>query len=128
MSQTASPAQREIGHASRAFGKVYSVTVNDDQLDASPAWAEDEEHPPLSARHAMKLATELKDRLVNDSDDYKWKLETASLNAASEHKWYWLIQFGVDYRSAIFAGTPPDLRLVVLMDGTVIEPRVHDGN
>jgi hypothetical protein len=121
----ASAARAEITLWSYAFAKKYTVTIIDEALKKSPAWENDAENPPLSAKKAIKLANEIKDSLVKDSKDFKWKLRSASLEPAGEDKWYWLINYEAQFQG-FSSGIPNHLRLVVLMDGTVVKPEVKD--
>ena len=89
----------------------------------SPTWEDDAENPPLSARRAVKLANELKNFLVKDSEIWEWKYESASLlQGLVVGKWYWLIQYKAHLKSGGLGGGQPNLSLVVLMDGTVVKP------
>jgi hypothetical protein len=110
---------------SYAFSKQYTVEITRENLKATPDWKENEEHPPLSARKAIVIATKLKDKLVKDSDDFTWKLQHASLTPADDDKWYWLVHFDAEFQG-VSTGIPNHLRLVVLMDGTAIEPTVRN--
>ena len=60
--------------------------------------------------------------LIEDRPDLSgWRIERAELLAHDEAmgQWYWQITFW--YQSA---GWPPELVLIVLMDGTVLEPEI----
>jgi hypothetical protein len=101
------------------------AVVSDEQLLKSPAWKNDAPNPPFSAKAAIRLATDLKQKLVKDSKTYTWRFESAKLcRDQYADRWYWTIQFETRFRP----GAPPDaineLDLVVLMDGTVIQPVV----
>lgn len=115
----------QYSHASYAFSKKYNVSVTSDALEKSPTWKEDDENPPLPARKAIRLANEMKDSLVTDSKDFKWKLQNASLQPADAGKWYWLVHYDAEFQGGS-TGRPDNLRLVVLMDGTVIKPVIKD--
>jgi hypothetical protein len=114
--------------------KQYVVTISVAALEKSPAWRDDAENPPLSARKAIKLANEMKDRVVKDSDDHKWTFKDAALHPAVDGKWYWLVYYEFEQQQPSngviigSSGHPAFLRLVVLMDGTVIKPVVRDFN
>jgi hypothetical protein len=113
---------------SYAVNKIYVVTVTRGALKKSPTWTPDAENSPLSAGRAIKLANEMKDSLVKDSNGYKWKLRDVSLSPDDYEggKWFWVISYEASFHKEGFivysSGTQPFLRLVVLMDGTVIKP------
>jgi hypothetical protein len=116
--------EKEIAWFSQADSRQFVVTITNQMIENSPVWADDDENPPLSARDAIKRANEIKNKLVQDSEMFKWKLASASLTPAKEKskKWYWLIYYKAEFQGINRAGYPDDLRLVVLMDGTVISP------
>lgn len=122
----AEPAARVKLH-SHALGKCYSVTITEEALKNAPAWKEDAENPPVSPRSALKLATEVKDKVASDNKDWKWQFESASLKHLEGDRWYWLVSFEARPKGDVsIAGVAPNLRLVVLMDGTAIKPVVTD--
>ncbi len=96
-------------------------TVTDQMLRRSPAWRSDEPNPPLSARKALTVAEPEKARLLKPSSEVKWSLGGLSLVPWGRDRWYWEIEYHwmVGYGQT---GPPTTLRLVVLMDGTVIHP------
>jgi hypothetical protein len=105
--------------------KTVVVEVTDTTIERAPAWHPKDENPPVSARRALKLATELKDTLVKDSEDRRWKFQSASLQKTlrGEH-WYWLVTFWGVYHPS--GGRPIELQLVVLMDDTAVKPIVKE--
>jgi hypothetical protein len=113
----------DVCYYSYAISANYTVTVTHEALANSPSWKKDEENPPLSARKAIKLANEMKDSLVKDSENYKWKLDGATLKSAGDEKWYWLIRYEAEFQGNLI-GQPPFLNLVVFMDGKVVKPEV----
>lgn len=119
-------AHAEISHSSNAFAKRYTIKISDEILEKSPSWNDDAENPPLSARKAISLANEMKDSLVKDSDEFKWKLQSTSLQPTDGDKWYWLVRYEAKFQGGGSTGVPNHLRLAVLMDGTVIKPIVSD--
>jgi hypothetical protein len=114
----------DVSYHSYAISANYTVTVTREALAKSPLWKDDEENPPFSAKKAIKLANEMKDSLVEDSKDYKWKLDEATLKPAGGEKWYWLIRYEAQFQGGASIGVPPFLCLVVLMDGKVVKPEV----
>ncbi len=115
--------QADYHLTSIAVGKQYVVTITQRALDESPGWDDKAENPPLSAKKALKLATDMKNSLVKDSDKLKWQLESLSLKPLPDGKWYWLANYEARNQGHI-EGRPESLRLVVLMDGTAIQPEV----
>ncbi|WP_254507973.1 hypothetical protein [Anatilimnocola floriformis] len=113
--------------ASYAFSKVYLVTISAEDVERSPAWSDDAENPPISARKALQLALAMKNSLVKDQDNFKWQLKSAELTPTFDRpgKWYWLVTYEAIFQGGS-TGMPPHLRLVVLMDGTVIKPVIKD--
>ncbi len=118
----------QIGFASYAFGKQYWVEVEYETLEKTPVWKDDAEDPPLSARKAISLATEMKNSLPKDSPGHEWVLESAALEPTSNDRWIWLIAFRARHIDphVLQQGPGVHLRLMVLMDGTVIKPKISD--
>jgi hypothetical protein len=112
-------------HLSYAFGKKYTVAPSEVEIARSPAWKKDAENPPLSARKALELANAKKDALVKDGKDYAWYLDSLSLHPGGDDKWYWLAHYLVRHKQDS-TGPGTWLRLMVLMDGTVVEPKATD--
>ena len=116
----------KVGVYSYHLGKKYAVLVTQAALDKAPVWKADADDPPLSARKAMKAAGAARARLVPDTADWKWDLRSAALWEASPGRWYWEVTFVAEYPRGGVVGRAPTLRLVVLMDGTVVEPEVSE--
>jgi hypothetical protein len=125
------PGDTFVGHAfdvrkGKQIFKVYGVTVTDETLKKSPSWKDDVDEPPLPARTAMKLAGEAKNALVKDTDQWAWKLESLGLRRriprSGPEKWYWLARYETQLLYGGLGGMPFDLYVVVLMDGTVLNP------
>jgi hypothetical protein len=125
---------------SYGFGKKYSCEIPHDKLAKSPPWKQTADSPPLPAGKAIRLANAVKSRLVKDSHDFKWSLASATLEhihsfgpwplpdgSDLRDRWWWAIKYEAYPRKGGTSGVP-DLIVVVLMDGTVIEPKVSDEN
>jgi hypothetical protein len=114
----------------RAEGKSFAVTVTDEALKKTPSWDKAAQNPPLSARKAIELASDLKNALVKDADGWKWKLAGLCLKESdpksTSDKWYWLAYFEAWPTKGGLGGVPPHLYFFVLMDGRVIEPVVRN--
>src|SRR5262245_476252 len=73
---------------SSAFGKVYRVTATEAALKKAPAWKDDADNPPLSARKAIKLADDARPRQFKDSDEWEWRRDSVELCDAGNGRWY----------------------------------------
>lgn len=123
----AAVAGAEIRVGSSSPGKLHLVTITDEALKNTPSWKDDAENPPFPAGKAIKLANEMKDSLVQDTEDFRWELQTATLTPAGGGKWYWVVEYEFASKGRIsISGRPYTLRLVVLMDGTIEKPVVKD--
>src|SRR5262249_52766416 len=89
-------------------------------VDKAPVWKGDADSPPVSARKAMELADRLRGRLVKDTD-LKWIRGSVALEDAGRGQWFWVVSY-TSFPGSGFTGFHPPLRLVVLMDGTVVQP------
>ena len=112
------------------MGNKYTVSLNHETIQKTPDWADDQENPPISARKAAKLATEMKDSLAKGTKASNWKLDSLSLMKI-EGKWLWTATFtprDEELLAELKHATDsqdgfPQLTLPVLMDGTVIKPK-----
>ena len=108
------------GHA---FEKSYIVSFSSDDLKKTPAWDPSADNPPLSARKALKLAIDYRKTLIPGHADLEWHLEYLGL-CQTGGRWYWLAHFEGFPKNG--PGTLHDLYVVVLMDGTIVKPRIED--
>jgi hypothetical protein len=116
-------AENFDGHA---FGKSYAVAVTGEELKKTPPWDESRvENPPVSARRALKLATDFRQTLIPGHADWEWHLGYLGLRQ-TEGRWYWLALFNAFPRHAFLEGVAPDLYVAILMDGTVVKPHIRD--
>jgi hypothetical protein len=104
----------------------FGVTIRDADIAKAPHWNADAENPPLSPRKALKLANVVKERLVKNDESYKWHLHSIQLTPTDERQedWFWMVWYEATYLKGDSRGLSPNLRLAVLMDGTVPEPTV----
>jgi hypothetical protein len=118
---------------SYAFGKRYCFEIAPEMLAKSPSWDGNADDTPLPAGKAVRLANSLKNRLVKDSKDFKWHLVSAELehdflNEPDSGKWWWAIRYEAHIRQGGESGIPNHLKIIVLMDGTVIEPKITEAD
>ena len=106
-------------------GRNFKIEVTENMLAHLPKWDRHSDNPPLSASDATMKADQVRRRLISqekftDQSLYEggaWRLMAAELTPLG--LWYWLVRF--EYGGS--SPEPPDeLRLVVLMDGSVLEP------
>jgi hypothetical protein len=110
--------------SSRAFGKSYVSRITGAHFARSPKWEDDAENPPLSAKKARDLAEKMKDSLVKDSKKWKWHLPSLEL-CHMFARWFWVAKYHATFQGA-YSGPPQTLYIVVMMDGTVIQPDVTE--
>lgn len=119
------------GVYSYAFGRQYFCEISEEMLEKSPSWDERTDNPPLSAGKAIRLANAMKNKLVKDAKDFKWHLVSATLendwsrDSDPGRKWWWSIRYEAHVRQGGETGIPNHLVVIVLMDGTVVQPEIR---
>lgn len=113
---------RVLSYVSFNAGKAFESVITAEALGRTPSWNDSNPNPPLSARDAMRLADQLKGKLVQDTEDGRWGRVAMELRLATADHWYWLARYELE---ADGTGPTPDLIILVLMDGTVITPQVY---
>jgi hypothetical protein len=58
-------------------------------------------------------------------EKWTWDLAAVSLIPCGNDRWYWLIEYQAIPDSGL-AGRPANLSLVVLMDGSLVQPEAQD--
>jgi hypothetical protein len=112
---------------SRMLTEPYAVQIRDDDIASTPRW-DRRYSPPFPPQEAIRLADMARKRLIRDgivqedSNDKDWQVSAVELTPHDVNRglWYWIVRFETLVERS---GTPSELRLVVLMDGTVVEPR-----
>lgn len=116
----------EHRYASYAFGKKYVSTITNDALENSPKWEQTDENPPVSVRAAIKLADAKRAELVKDRENYKWRRKHAKLIFEDDDgSCYWQIHYEAEFQGSLI-GIPPYVDVYILMDGTVLDPKMSD--
>jgi hypothetical protein len=118
-------SDRSESRHSYACNEYQNVIIADRALLKAPKWLARDSNPPLAARKAIDLANTLKATLVSDTDGYRWKLQTASLIPCQEDRWIWFVSY-MAFPPGGGTGTLPELKLVVLMDGTAMQAVIED--
>jgi hypothetical protein len=115
-----------VGHPAMV---QFISTLTHDQLAKTPAWQQDSEFPPLSPRKAEDLALAMLHKITGERH---WTQPDISLRAfdveqgSSGHRdirWIYVLQFRLLGTMDFESGS---LNIIVLMDGTVIEPKRTD--
>jgi len=106
----------ETGYAE---GLRFDFPLDSKILLRTPVWEEGQENPPLAPRKAESLAKTKLKRLLKAPE--KWsRAEIVLIDSGDNSHWYYVVEF--ENRSG--NGTlPPNMRIVVLMDGSIPEPR-----
>jgi hypothetical protein len=101
------------------FG-YYISTATRDRILKAPIWRAGRDNPPLSPRKADQLATNYYPRIPAHLPGGMDRQYIALLDSGDGLHWVYVVQF-TDLHGA-YAGLPPHFDLIVLMDGTVVEP------
>jgi len=103
-------------------GKSFISEVTKEQLIEAPAWRSQDDFPPLSPRKADQLATAKFNELLEDRKD--WRRDSISLNEIGDGShWIYVVEF--NYHGDL-GGLVLPYRIIVLMDGTVVEPKFSE--
>ncbi len=112
-----------------AFGTKYATHLSADVISKTPIWSEDAENPPVSARAAIKLADAARVKLVKDQTGFRWKRASVNLRFLDYcDRHIWEVWYEAEAKPKGMYGVVPSVptivRLIVMMDGSVLEPRV----
>jgi hypothetical protein len=107
---------------------VYSSDVTSEQLAAAGTWTDENRHPPVSARQAIRISSsELKKAF--DSKKYpQWMLLPPQLalvrnsEMPENENWFWSVRYEAAARQGVVSNGTPVLEIPVLMDGSLIAP------
>lgn len=108
---------------------TYVTRISSELIAGAPIWDRRRSHnPPLSANEAIVKADRVRLRLMEESKltaetppTSVWHIQNIELVPfdMESGQWYWLIRFWYGN-----AGWPYELAIIVLMDGTVVEPTI----
>jgi len=114
-------AQVETTFTVEYNGKKYEYHISEQELQRTPAWAPNQENPPLSARRAIDSASKQLAMLLPNGKD--WRLYEVTLRQI-ENRWVYLVTFLEPLRAdAAGQQLSSGFQVVVLMDGTAVMPR-----
>lgn len=110
---------------SHASGKLYQSDLTRDAIRKSPAWDQENESPPVSLKKAIRLAEKMRKSVVKPPDKRKWEVTNMHLIFEGKHcAWYVTFHTKTIEPEAGLIDGFDEVTLFVLMDGTVIEPKV----
>jgi len=126
-SMTALAAKRKLVAQFSSYdfnqGRRYDFGIYEDELSRTPPWRTEEEFPPLSPRKAEASAREQLEKLVEQSE--RWNRRSIALHQMSGgDKWVYVIHFSGFHPRGVIDGLVPEMKLVVLMNGQVVRPRI----
>jgi hypothetical protein len=103
--------------------KSYVLILNRNALLSTPNWKPNDVNPPLSPRTAENIARKYLTELIPNSDGWKPLSITLSEPLEQNGKQYWLYEIRyASFRSGEWiSGNYPELKVIVLMDGTVVK-------
>jgi hypothetical protein len=105
-------------------GKRYDFFVTEEQLKATPSWADDVDAPPLAPRAALSAARKSLQELIPASDS--WGLVRITL-MPMWRSWVYLVEFAEPMKTAN-APRPSIFTAVVLMNGETVRPKIVEMN
>jgi len=115
------------------FGKRAALKLDYHEIRKTPEWDMESPNPPISAKRAVELANPIKMRVLTDTADFHWELESVSLrpldptdpdNELNKNCWYWLVTY--EAYPLLFSGPQPKFEVAVLLDGSVVRPTICD--
>ena len=104
-------------------GKLHEFTVSAEQQAGCPKWdMEKDANPPLSATTVLAKATNFI-ASIKTEDGFWWELEELALVKA--RGWIWQARYCLT-KQGFMSGVWPRMPCWILMDGTVIQPRITE--
>lgn len=110
------------------YGELYYPEIPNELVAATPSWDYKNEFPPLSVWRVLEIADQFRQTTLYKLKDELWYLSSIQLfvHDVKEAKWCWCVRFdnrvpsiGFDYSHVV--------TFYILMDGTVLDPVVYDG-
>ena len=104
-------------------GKCYEFTMSAEQQGGCPKWdTEKDADPPLPAAKALAKAKEFI-ATVKTTDHLSWELEELAL--VKIDGWMWQARYCLT-KKGLMSGVWPRMPCWILMDGTIIQPRITE--
>jgi len=103
-------------------GKQFEFSVGYVEVRRTPAWSRDNDHPPLSPLKAEELAINKLGMLLQDSSG--WTCQEIKLtNCGDGLHWFYVVGYTKSLEDP-FSQPLQRMLVVVLMDGTIPEPKI----
>jgi len=121
----ATSAETIAAFASYHEDKQFLFELDRVQMESTPSWDENQQNPPISARHAFNAARKRLATLVSMSE--KWDLIEIVLRpmpAPTVGKWIYVVKFRPPVFSKDPKGSVSTVDLIVLMDGIALQPTI----
>lgn len=111
-----------ILHGTKARPATFCSTVTQEVLDTAPHWSVDAAYPPLSASAALIAANAAARECTGPLEVDHWALflEGLSLQELADNEWVWVVKYTAGLSPGGGTGVPPELRVIVLMNGKVV--------
>ena len=114
--------------SSCAAGQAWEYVLRGHDFDRSPRWRTTDDAPPLAPRVAVRSARAFLGRMKCEQPD-EWELHRVSLQpiAGEPDVWVYIVEFlrlRVPKDAVIGSGSPSQVSVVVLLDGTPVAPSV----
>jgi hypothetical protein len=117
----------ELGSVQSEGGPTRTFAVTATRLSKTPTWSPGKGWPPVSLDQALTTAqqwiSKVNPKLERFSPmDIRLSCAYPNLGVAGERRWFWSITFDAFLGEYTLGGGP--LEAVVLMDGSIVEPRI----
>ncbi len=100
----------------------YDFHIEENEIGKMPVWKESDEHPPLSARKAIRAGKARLAELISESKE--WKLERLSLVELRNGHWVYLAIFEAPTPPGRWEGRPFMMTIPITMNGVAVKPKV----
>ena len=94
----------------------YICVVSDNDLKKASEWKPGNKLVPLDHVSAVKIANRARKKLVSETRDFQWQINSITLQECVENRWIWIVEYHHIPKEAILVGVPGSLRIGVLMN------------
>ena len=113
-------------HRCEYAGKCYEFSVSAEQQADCPKWDKEKDaNPPVPAAEALAKATEFI-TTIKTADGLSWELEELALVKVTFGGWMWQARYCLTKERGLMSGVWPRMPCWILMDGTIIQPRITE--